>query len=124
MGIHDRDYYRDSGGSWFSTLTRHGQISTWLVVVNVIVFIAQIVTRDPYTVAEDPEYPYAGRNDVPGFKPNSGPVTEMLDLSCERVIHGQVWRLLTHAFLHSTDDFIHILMNMLLLWWFGRYIEG
>ncbi|MCL2845674.1 MAG: rhomboid family intramembrane serine protease [Chitinivibrionia bacterium] len=39
------------------------------------------------------------------------------------VIEGQVWRLLTYAFLHSTHNFFHIAFNMLGLWMFGKEIE-
>jgi len=39
------------------------------------------------------------------------------------VIHGEVWRLLTYAFLHSTHGFFHIAFNMLGLWMFGKEIE-
>jgi membrane associated rhomboid family serine protease len=36
---------------------------------------------------------------------------------------GQVWRLLTGCFLHSTFSYFHIVFNMLGLWFFGRYME-
>src|ERR1700756_2644773 len=121
MGIYDRDYYRDGSGSWFSRLTQHGQVVTWLVVINIIVYIAQIATRVPYERGDPDLNGEVGYRHFRSLKPNSGPVSEWLDLSCKDVIHGQVWRLVTHAFLHSTDDFWHIVMNMLLLWWFGRY---
>jgi membrane associated rhomboid family serine protease len=34
-----------------------------------------------------------------------------------------VWRLLTYAFLHSTGSPWHIVINMALMWWFGRQVE-
>src|SRR6185369_6141075 len=37
----------------------------------------------------------------------------------ETVQQGQVWRLLTCAFCHSRTDIWHLLMNMLMLYWFG-----
>jgi membrane associated rhomboid family serine protease len=39
------------------------------------------------------------------------------------VLQGQVWRLLTYAFLHDPQGFFHIFWNMLFLWWFGSDIE-
>ena len=45
-----------------------------------------------------------------------------LNLDPGRIRHGEVWRLLTYAFLHS-GDIMHILFNMLALWWFGRAVE-
>ena len=36
---------------------------------------------------------------------------------------GCVWQLLTYAFLHDPANILHILFNMLFLYWFGREIE-
>jgi len=38
-------------------------------------------------------------------------------------LKGQVWRLLSYAFLHDTHSIWHIVMNMLFLFWFGRQVE-
>lgn len=38
------------------------------------------------------------------------------------VAHGDWWRLLTSAFLHYGP--VHLLMNMLALWWFGPALES
>jgi membrane associated rhomboid family serine protease len=35
---------------------------------------------------------------------------------------GEWWRLITYGFLHGSP--IHILFNMLMLWWFGRALEA
>lgn len=37
--------------------------------------------------------------------------------------HGQVWRLVSYMFLHSTGDIFHILLNMMGLWMFGIELE-
>jgi len=37
--------------------------------------------------------------------------------------HGQVWRLVSYMFLHSTRDIFHILLNMMGLWMFGIELE-
>ncbi len=37
------------------------------------------------------------------------------------VAQGDWWRLVTAAFLHAS--FVHILFNMVILWWFGRPLE-
>lgn len=37
--------------------------------------------------------------------------------------HGQLWRIITYMFLHSTADFSHLLLNMLALWMFGGALE-
>lgn len=38
--------------------------------------------------------------------------------------HGQVWRLFSYIFLHSTSSPFHLLFNMLMLWMFGIEIEN
>lgn len=53
--------------------------------------------------------------------PREGLVTRWLWLDVDKVAHGQVWRLLTYAFLHGS--LLHIIFNMLFLWWFGSDIE-
>ncbi len=34
------------------------------------------------------------------------------------------WQLVTYGFVHSTSSLMHIIFNMLMLWMFGRDIEG
>ena len=44
MGIYDRDYYRE-GPSYLESLIPSGLVCKWLIGVNVLVFIAQVVTE-------------------------------------------------------------------------------
>jgi membrane associated rhomboid family serine protease len=39
------------------------------------------------------------------------------------VAHGQVWRLVTGAFLHDPTNPLHILFNMYILYWLGTMLE-
>jgi membrane associated rhomboid family serine protease len=103
MGIYDRDYVRREGPSFLGSFTERGRVCKWLVGINVVVFVVQAMTR---TNPIDP-----------------GPFTRALDLNIDAVLHGQIWRLLTHAFLHNPDTIWHILWNMLFLWWFGTDVE-
>src|SRR6516164_553432 len=111
MGIYDRDYYRREGPSFLDAFARQGQVCKWLVITNIIVFIIQVVTRQQ-VVVEGVRLPFWRE-----------PFTELFVLIPERVWAGEVWRLLTHAFLHSVTDPWHILFNMLFLWWFGQDLE-
>jgi membrane associated rhomboid family serine protease len=103
MGIYDREYYRDERSSFLGSLNRQGQVWKSLIFINVVLFLLQLATAD--------------RGGV------SGPVTEALVVKTDAVLHGQVWRLLTGAFVHSAA-WMHILFNMLILWWAGSEVEG
>jgi len=96
MGIYDRDYYRREGPSFLD----RGQVCKWLIGINVVCFVIQIVTRQ-----------------------NALSLTDVLLLDVDKVLQGQVWRLLTYAFLHDPGVPMHILFNMLFLWWFGSDVE-
>jgi membrane associated rhomboid family serine protease len=106
MGIQDRDYYRNEGPSIFDSLMPSGLVCRWLISINIAVFLLQLVAK----------------TGAPGN--SDGLVTDWLILDVDKVLHGQVWRLLTFAFLHSSEPpFFHILFNMLFLWWFGSDVE-
>jgi len=38
-----------------------------------------------------------------------------------RVVHGEIWQLITYSFLHY--GILHLLFNMLALWMFGAQLE-
>ena len=108
MGIYDRDYYRREGPSLLGSFAANGQVTKALIGVNVLVFLVQMFSR--------------------GVDPSNGdytePITNLFSLNVTRVLHGEVWRLLTFAFLHDTNSVWHILMNMLILFMFGRQVES
>lgn len=110
MGIYDRDYYRREGPSFLGSLTERAQVCKWLIAINIVVFLVQLATVE--------------RLPVLGIRTGHGSFTDTLALDPDQVVeHGEVWRLLTHAFLHSTEDPWHIIINMLVLWWAGSNIE-
>ena len=103
MGIYDREYYRKEGPSYLDALIPSGQVCKWLIGINILVFIAQLMTKER------------------GLQ--LGPVGDWFELDTLKVTQGQVWRLVTYAFLHSPETWMHIFFNMLFLWWFGSEIE-
>jgi membrane associated rhomboid family serine protease len=107
MGIYDREYYRREGPSFLRSFSDTGSVCKWLIIINIAAFVVQLLTKPQGILGID-----------------QGPFTEALDLDVRAVLHGEVWRLLTHAFLHSPMTPWHILFNMLFLWWFGNEIEG
>lgn len=93
MGIYDREYYRREGPSYLAS----GQVCSWLLGINIVVFVLQLAVPD---------------------------VTRFFILDPEEVLHGQIWRLLSYAFLHDPTTWQHIFFNMLFLWWFGSDMES
>ena len=94
MGFEDRDYYRDP--EWQPEGGGGGSTAIrWLIVLNVIVFVGQMI--------------------------GSLHVTEWLSLTtADTLPRWQVWRILTYAFCHNTKDLLHLLFNMICVWFFGR----
>jgi len=79
-----------------------GIVTISLVVLNVVVFLGEIASGS-------------------GWQALSGTVYEKGALYGPAVAAGDWWRLITAAFLHANP--IHLLFNMLMLWWFGRSLE-
>lgn len=111
MGLEDREYLKDEarrygGGGGFGmrpSFSDQWAIRT-IIIINVAVFILQLMTQDR-------------RNPLSG-------ITRWLDLSAQDLASFQFWRLLTYGFCHSTENLMHILLNMFIFWMFGRMVEG
>jgi membrane associated rhomboid family serine protease len=99
MGIQDRDYYRGRPG-FFARWAGDGKVTLWLVGLNAILFLAQVMSRGDGA---------------------TGPLDGWLALDVNRLFAGQVWRLFSYAFLHAS--LWHLVGNMLFLWLFGRQVE-
>jgi membrane associated rhomboid family serine protease len=106
MGIYDRDYYRRDGSGFLGSLTGPGRVTAWLIGLSAACFLLQMLTRTQL---------------APGVW--SEPFTDALLLNVRKVLDGQVWRLVTYAFLHDPELIVHILFNMLVLYFFGRQVE-
>ncbi len=55
--------------------------------------------------------------------PRVSVVQHWLELDSQKVMKGQIWRILTSAFCHDRYGLFHILFNMLGLIWFGIALE-
>jgi membrane associated rhomboid family serine protease len=109
MGIYDREYYRREGPSFLGSFANRGQVCKWLVIINIVVFVIQLISRKQQIIN--------------GFVVWTNPFTAFFEMDGPRVFQGEVWRLLTYAFLHSEDTWTHIVFNLLFLWWFGHEAE-
>lgn len=103
MGFYDRDYYKDShydsdAGYYRS---RDWSITTWLIVINAALFLINaIITGE------------------------SNLITNLLSLHGFTIFNPAFyWQFLTYGFVHSPTMLLHILGNMLMLFFFGREIE-
>ncbi|HUG93271.1 MAG TPA: rhomboid family intramembrane serine protease [Planctomycetaceae bacterium] len=134
MGLENRDYVRGSPGGYGGfggTGSSLAPVVKWLIIANVAVFVLQVLLTRPMTVA-DLGLPPEIREQIPPDELHAhvlgrriSPVEDWLSLSPRKVVEqGQVWRLVTYAFLHDRQHLFHILFNMLFVWWFGRTLES
>jgi membrane associated rhomboid family serine protease len=141
MGIYDREYYRREGPSFLGAFAIRGQVCKWLIIINIAVFVVQVIGESQGALSRLLHVEqFTDTFDLrTGVRPSIDQVRRLnpraRDVSDEAiresiqahnppgVLQGQVWRLLTYAFLHSTGSLWHILFNMLFLWWFGSDME-
>jgi membrane associated rhomboid family serine protease len=118
MGIYNRDYLREdygrSGGAWAGA-----DVIKWLIIVNVAVFVLQVVWTRPATPEEFGLPSGSPADHLPRFPV----IDDWFALDRTAIFGGQVWRLLTYEFLHSRYDVWHLFFNMLFLFWAGRKVE-
>ena len=103
MGLESREYLRDDNESW------RGQpaavpmsIVTKIIIATVAVWVIQLLSIQGDT--------------------QESIVLKWLALDSETLFQGQIWRLLTYAFLHAVDSPMHIAFNMLMLFFMGRQV--
>ncbi len=123
MTWRDREYARSPQG-WGQVWppTRRvpligGSIVTTLIVVNVAAFFLCHVTSDGQV---PPEF-FHPRLSADEAKMLSSPAFRLTMMYPPRVLHGEIWRIITAQYLHWS--FVHILMNMLGLHFLGRVLE-
>lgn len=97
MGLYEREYYREPDGQM--SFRMDSQSGTMLLVyTNVAIFLADYL-----------------------FQLN---LIETLGVRNETLFKPFLWfQYLTYGFLHSTTTIWHIVMNMFVLWMFGRMVE-
>lgn len=102
MGIESRQYLRDDDDGSYDghRSTAPMSIVTKIIIATVAVFVLQVLSSN-------------GPN-------NLSTVERWMILNGSELFRGQVWRLLTYAFLHSPEFILHIVMNMYMLYILGR----
>lgn len=111
MSWRDRPYSTDDdccGGSqpegglrsWVGGIPSPGRAVKLILLANVGLFVLCLITG--------------------GF---SSPVYRWLAMNTRLVLEGQVWRLFTFTYLHDQENLLHILFNMLGLYFLGQPLE-
>ena len=91
--------FRRFSNPFHDLVTRFGSVVQLLIAINVIVFFIQLICTAI-------NFPY---------------FEHFLALSADGIRRGFVWQLVTYMFLH--DGIWHILINLFILWFFGREVE-
>ena len=131
MGYEDRDYMRSETPSIFSEFLPSGVACRWLIGAIVACYAAQHVAltmqrrqQPDLAVPAQLQQQLGVQDDVFGLELDDW-ITRTFSLDIEAVKRGQVWRLVTYAFLHcnQTNAALQILFSVMLLWWFGGAAE-
>ncbi len=113
MGLANRDYFRDEerryGGGGTGEFLADTPTVRLMIVLTIAAFFLQLLITSP------------SGGHAPGFRESL--VDEWCGLRVEDVLHGQVWRLVTYAFLHDRSGIWHLVLNMLMVWWLGSTLE-
>lgn len=99
MGIYDREYYRAEGGGW-RWFSGTAPACKTLIAINVAAYMLQWM------------FPALRLSEI--FGANSADIFRKF----------MVYQPLTATFLHDPNNVLHIIWNMLFLWWFGSELEG
>ena len=135
MGYNNRDYMQDDPDSQGPTWGSDVPTTKWLIIVTVIVFFLQtlavhrVVFNNPQAFAS--LMPDGERSPVFTVQNVSmqvpvlivSYVEEWCFLDAGKVLKGQVWRLVTHAFCHERSQPFSLAISMLLLWSLGSALE-
>lgn len=137
MGSSNRDYmqeqYETPRRSWGDDIPT----TKWLLIITVVAFFLQTILthdivlpqREDSSVAQvDNVVKTVSRQVVQpvvrgGFGLYPSYLEEWFALDANKVLHGQVWRLLTYIFCHFRDSPFNLVMNMVALWYLGSVLE-
>jgi len=113
MGLANRDYFRDEerryGGGGGGDFLADTPTVRLMIVLTIAAFFLQLLITRPAN-----EFGMGVRESV---------IDDWLALKVDAVLSGQIWRLVTFAFLHARYDIWHLIFNMLGVWWFGTTLE-
>ena len=131
MGLADRDYHRAPPLDYYGPPTGapfgggfdSRSVTTWLIGINVAVFVLNAIVRMPYSLPVPVAIVDPAGNEYVTVRNMLFPWIEGVGhFSAYTALYKyQVWRFLTFQFLHAGLG--HLLGNMLSLYFFGPIIE-
>ncbi|MCA9268090.1 MAG: rhomboid family intramembrane serine protease [Planctomycetales bacterium] len=98
MGIYDREYYRDERPQGMQLRAPQTMVVT-LILINVAFWVADLIF-------------FQGRLMV------------AMGATAQSLYPLHWWQLLSAGFAHDPTDIFHLLLNMFMLWMFGRHVEA
>ena len=109
MGLYERDYTQDNYQERYQHVPqmrfgfpRITAVVKWLLIINTLVFVISYLNNN------------FGYLTIKWFS--------VFPVSVSNVL--QIWRIITYQFLHDFEDFGHIFLNMLALFFFGPLLES
>lgn len=106
MGLYDRDYGRASEQTPWDRLQNPRSMTITLIIINVAIFFVDYISA---------------RRTETGLQ---SILAEWFAVSGTTLTEPwKIWQVLTYGFIHSVEDWKHILFNMFGLFIFGRNIE-
>lgn len=124
MGINDRDYGRTERTPWDRIENPRSMVIT-LIVINVIMFAAQMLFL--YSPEPDPGPGFDATDRGIAFAIESEKRSHIDDIFAVRgtsLLRPWLWyQAISYGFLHNTGGIFHLVINMFLLFVFGRPLE-
>lgn len=115
MGIYDRDYYRVSPRPAVGRLPIMS-VTMWLIVINFAVALIDSVLWHYLGDYRDLALPWERIRFAPlAYWGHFSPALA--------IFHFQIWRFVTFQFLHAGPGPWHLVVNMLMLYFFGPLVE-
>lgn len=96
----DEPHYGGGMRSWVGGLPSPGKAVKWIALANIGLFVLCMISGGARS-----------------------PIFTALEMRTDLVIRGQVWRLVTFTYLHSQTDLLHLLFNMIGLFFLGMPLE-
>ena len=120
MGLYDRDYGRDEQTPW-DRMENPRSITITLIVINVIIFVAQMLFNADLV---DPATGAVVRDATTGDVIHYNQLHKWGAVSGDTVVRPWLWwQFISYGFLHDNKGILHLLFNMIGLFFFGRIIE-